>query len=151
EGRDVAPEAAGGARGRRLLGPASGRDRHREGRQLSGRQPHRRLSPISLAGTPPTTAPGGTSLVTTLPAATVAARPMWTPFRTITPAPSQTRSSSTTGLDSGRVRGSPGTWKSLSTIITRGPIWQRDPILTSSPAQMDTAALMKVPSPISSL
>ncbi len=45
---------------------------------------------ITLAGTPAASTPSGRLFVTTLPAATTVSRPMVTPFRTVTLAPSQT-------------------------------------------------------------
>src|SRR5262249_17741848 len=52
-----------------------------------------------LAGAPPASTPGGMSCVTTLPAATTELRPIVTPLRTVTRAPSHTPCSSTTGSD----------------------------------------------------
>ena len=52
---------------------------------------------MTLAGTPATFAPAGTSIVTTAPAPTTALSPIVTPFNTITPAPSQTSEPIRTG------------------------------------------------------
>ena len=51
----------------------------------------------TTAGFPATIAKGGTSLVTTAPAATIAPRPILTPFKTVDLKPIQTSSSITTG------------------------------------------------------
>src|SRR5690606_12800844 len=58
------------------------------------------------AGLPPTRVNGGTSLVTMLPAATTAPRPMRTPLRMMQLLPIQTSSSITTGATSA----GPSTW-----------------------------------------
>ncbi len=75
--------------------------------------------PTTRAGTPATTAPAGTSLLTTAPAATTAPSPMVTPLRTMARVPTQTRSPMVTGAALGR--STPSTvmaWKSLSRICT---------------------------------
>ena len=51
---------------------------------------HKSIIFITFAGTPPTIALAGTSLVTTAPAATMALSPMVTPCRMVTFAPSHT-------------------------------------------------------------
>ncbi len=88
------------------------------------------------AGTPSTSAPGCTSLVTTAPAPTTAPSPMVTPGRTIAPAPTYASSRTRTGASSRILaadadRDSPA-WVWVSTT-------QRIEIVTRSPSSIRSA------------
>src|SRR5207302_3212150 len=83
-------------------------------------------APLVTALGPVTTAPAGTSLVTTAQAPTIAPSPMVTPFRMVARAPIQTPSPMRTGRLS-RPRPGSGCW-SVSMISTSQPIMQSRPI-----------------------
>ena len=82
---------------------------------------------MTFAGTPATTARGGTSFVTTAPAPTIAPSPIVTPGQTVTRAPSQTLSQIFTdlGIIPPRFSGS-GSWFNVAMIVC-------GPTRTSSP------------------
>lgn len=77
------------------------------------------------AGVPPAIARGGTFLVTTAPAATIAPSPMVTPLRMVARAPIQTLSPMMTGAL--MTRPTTSCW-SVSQIMTCGPIMQSSPM-----------------------
>src|SRR5439155_19702867 len=96
--------------------------------QVLGHVAHRAGPRVSALG-PVTTAPAGTSRVTTAQAPTMAPSPILTPFRIVALAPIQTPSPMRTGRLS-RSRPGSGCW-SVSMIRTSQPIMQSRPMETS--------------------
>src|ERR1700678_926224 len=102
-------------------------------RNLHEGEPQSPIERMTLAGFPPTRVFGGTSLVTTEPAATTEFSPTVTPPMMVAPAAIQTFLSITMGFpttDARRWDG--GTGWPAELILTFGPIITSSPILISA-------------------
>jgi hypothetical protein len=94
---------------------------------------------IGIAGTPATVTPGGTSLVTTAFAPTVAPSPIVTPPRTVTPRPIHTSLPIMIGLavcPDCRMVVSPLRWWFASRMLEYSPIMVPAPMVTPAMATM---------------
>ena len=104
--------------------------------------------PIGRAGTPPTIASGGTSRVTTAPAATTQPRPSVTPGRIVARVPIQTLSSMTTGRVS-TGNGSSTRWDAVSNA-TSGEMLTASPMTRPPRASRQQLRLIRELAPIAS-
>ncbi len=109
----------------------TGQDRRPSGRGHAGHASPPWVDGSGRAGLPATTAPSGTSRVTTAPAPITASRPIVTPGSTTAPPPSHALSPTVIGrADSHLARRSSGSrgWVGVSSW-TFGPIWTSSPMV----------------------